>query len=205
MSKSDFDLMKNVLIHEIMQKSFKYDEGEGFTLASGRMSKFYFDMKPITMSGKGIHFISHMYEHLKTCNSLVFGGIQSGADPIASGLMLHFYYKERSSDINYSTSRMFSIRKESKSHGTKKYVEGDVVSGEEVVIVEDVITTGGSTIKAIKRAMDFGLIIKSILVVVDREEGGKENIKDFLIENEIGDVDIITLVKRSEVMEVYNK
>ncbi len=201
MNEKDYDLFKAVLINDIINKSFKYDPIKGFTLTSGKKSSYYFDMKPITMSGKGQHFISHMYDYIRTSDSIIFGGLQFGADPIAASLMMHYFYKETMP----TQAKMFSVRKEAKDHGTKKFIEGDVNPGNSVVIVEDVVTTGGSTIKAIERATDFGLKVESVLIIVDREEGGIENILKFAnSENRLLDFDVIPLIKRSEIMEVYN-
>jgi orotate phosphoribosyltransferase len=95
------------------------------------------------------------------------GGLTMGADPIAHAIALTSYLKGR--PIN-----AFSVRKAAKEHGAGGLVVGDVKPGDQVVILEDVITTGGSTLKAIAAAREFGLQVLEVLVLVDRQEGGLE-------------------------------
>ena len=95
------------------------------------------------------------------------GGLTMGADPISCSVAF-------ASHINKSDIGSFAIRKERKEHGMQKQVEGDVKQGDRVVIIDDVITTGGSTVKAIEAARREGLDIVKVIVLVDREEGGKE-------------------------------
>jgi len=97
------------------------------------------------------------------------GGLTLGADPIAYAVCLTSYLKGTS-------IKAFTVRKEPKGHGTKQWIEGDIKEGERVVIVEDVVTTGGSTIKAITRAQAAGLEVIKVVTLIDREEGGKEAI-----------------------------
>ncbi|MEM4589489.1 MAG: phosphoribosyltransferase family protein, partial [Thermoplasmata archaeon] len=88
--------------------------------------------------------------------------------------------------------------KESKDHGTKDLVEGEIKKGDEIIIVEDVITTGGSIIRAAKILRDYGAIVNKVLVVVDREEGGRENLSK---EN----LELISLIKVSSLLSKYGK
>ncbi|HDZ84088.1 MAG TPA: orotate phosphoribosyltransferase, partial [Nitrospirae bacterium] len=92
----------------------------------------------------------------------------------------------------------FVVRKEPKKHGTMLWVEGNVMKGESVVITEDVITTGGSTIKAIDRARKCGLKVLGVVVLIDRQEGGREAIE------KLG-VPVRTLLTREELLEAYKK
>ena len=112
-----------------------------------------------------------------------------GADPIANALSLISY--QRGNPI-----KSFIIRKDVKEHGTKSAVEGDVIPGERVVIIDDVITTGGSTMAAIERARAAGLVIDRVIALIDREEGGRENIERY-----VARVDAV--FTRSEIMSVY--
>jgi orotate phosphoribosyltransferase len=97
------------------------------------------------------------------------GGLTFGADPVSVAASFASYSSKK-------PFKAFSIRKEKKNHGISKWIEGDVKKGEKVVIVDDVATTGGSTIKAIQRAKSEGLDVVAAVILVDREEGGIENI-----------------------------
>ncbi|MGM0453973.1 MAG: orotate phosphoribosyltransferase, partial [Thermodesulfobacteriota bacterium] len=89
--------------------------------------------------------------------------------------------------------KAFSIRKTQKDHGIVKWIEGDLAKGERVAIVEDVVTTGGSTIKAIERAREEGLDVSSVVVLIDRQEGGMENIRKHV-------TDVSAIITRDELM-----
>ena len=97
------------------------------------------------------------------------GGLTLGADPIANALAVVSWQKGR-------PIKSFIVRKDVKDHGTKSAVEGNVAAGEKVVILVDVITTGGSTITAIEQARRAGLVVDRVITLIDREEGGRENI-----------------------------
>ena len=190
MVKQTFQEMKTRLAEIIIKKSFRYSENPPFTLASGGTSNYYFNCKPTTLDPEGMNLIGAiLFEMLSDADVSAAGGLTLGADPIANALSLISY--QRSKPI-----KSFIIRKEVKEHGTKSAVEGDVRPGEKVVIIDDVITTGGSTIRAIERARDAGLIIDRVIALVDREEGGREN-----IERHIARVDAV--FTRSEIMSVY--
>ena len=190
MVKQTLQEMKTRLAEIIMKKSFRYSENPPFTLASGGTSNYYFNCKPTTLDPEGMNLIGAiLFEMLSDADVSAAGGLTLGADPIANALSLISY--QRSKPI-----KSFIIRKEVKEHGTKSAVEGDVRPGEKVVIIDDVITTGGSTIRAIERARDAGLIIDRVIALVDREEGGREN-----IERHIARVDAV--FTRSEIMSVY--
>ncbi len=95
------------------------------------------------------------------------GGMSIGADPITAAVVTM-------SAVRNTPVLGFMVRKESKGHGTNQYIEGPVQPGQDVVIVEDVVTTGGSSLKAIERAEQFGLKVLGVLAVIDRMEGGAE-------------------------------
>jgi orotate phosphoribosyltransferase len=154
----------------ILQCSFKYSENPPFTLASGRQSNYYFNCKPTTLDPEGMNLIGEIiFDMLKDAPVTAAGGLTLGADPIANSLALISYQKGR-------PIKSFIVRKDVKDHGTKSAVEGNVQAGETVVIIDDVITTGGSTITAIEYARKAGLVIDRVIALIDREEGGKENI-----------------------------
>ena len=129
------------------------------------------DARPVTHNARGLALIGDIvFEMVKDLDIQAVGGLTLGADPMAHAVALTSYLKGR--PIN-----AFSVRKEAKGHGTGGQVVGDVQPGDKVVILEDVITTGGSTLKAVAAARDFGLQVVKVLVLVDREEGGREAVE----------------------------
>ncbi len=144
-------------------------------LASGRPSNFYIDCKQAVLTAEG-HFLVGTIVcdllHRSSPEVRAVGGLTMGADPIASAIATVSYQLGRPLDAFY-------VRKEPKGHGTQKWLEGDktVSAGTPVAIVEDVCTTGGSTLKAIERARLHGLDVRRVVALVDREEGGREAVE----------------------------
>lgn len=154
----------------ILERSFKYRDDPPFTLASGRQSNFYFNCKPTTLDPEGMNLIGEVvFEMLRDAPVTAAGGLTLGADPIANALAVISF--QRGKPI-----KSFIVRKDVKDHGTKSAIEGNVAAGERVVIIDDVITTGGSTITAIEQARRAGLAVDRVITLIDREEGGRENI-----------------------------
>jgi orotate phosphoribosyltransferase len=182
--------MKKRLIELILHKAFKYSEEPVFKLVSGRMSNYYFNCKAVTLHPEGMHLIGNLiYEMIRDSGAEGIGGLTLGADPIADAVAYTSYLKGRPVEA-------FVVRKSAKSHGTMQWVEGNVQKGNRVVIVDDVITTGKSTIEAIGKAVEAGLEIVKVVALVDRQEGGRENI-------EAMGLGVEAVVTREEVMEVY--
>ena len=162
--------MKQELIEIICKKSFKYTKEPSFKLVSGRMSQFYVNCKPTTLSPRGMYLVGHLvFENIKDLKPDGIGGLTFGADPMA--MATAFVSELKGRPVN-----AFSIRKAQKDHGIIRWVEGDMKPGQRVVIIDDVATTGGSTIKAIERAGSEGLDVIKAVILVDRQEGGLENI-----------------------------
>ncbi|MCG6535109.1 MAG: orotate phosphoribosyltransferase [Syntrophales bacterium LBB04] len=162
--------MKQRLAEIILEKSFRYREDPPFTLVSGRTSPYYFDCKPTTLNPEGMNLIGLIiFEMLSGADVTAAGGLTLGADPIANALSVISFQRGR-------PIRSFTVRKDVKDHGTKKAIEGDVKAGERIVVIDDVITTGGSTLTAIERARESGLIVERVIALIDREEGGREAI-----------------------------
>jgi orotate phosphoribosyltransferase len=132
-----------------------------FTLASGRTSSFYVDARITTMSAAG-QAVGWSVE--------LVGGLTMGADPVA-------YAIARASHAAPPEIDAFSVRKEVKSHGTARRIEGCFHGGAHVVVVEDVITTGASALAAIGAVTDAAALVSGVLAVVDREEGGRAAIE----------------------------
>jgi orotate phosphoribosyltransferase len=154
----------------ILERSFKYSDNPPFTLASGRQSNYYFNCKPTTLDPEGMNLIGEvLFDMLQDAPVTAAGGLTLGADPIANALAVVSWQKGR-------PIKSFIVRKDVKDHGTKSAVEGNVAAGEKVVILDDVITTGGSTITAIEQARRAGLVVDRVITLIDREEGGRENI-----------------------------
>jgi len=141
-----------------------------FTLASGRQSPFYVDARPTTMSARGLNLIGSLgLDAIRRAGwrpDLV-GGLTLGADPVAYAIAV-------ASDRSPPSIDGFTVRKEAKAHGTGRQIEGAFREGARVVVVEDVITTGGSALRAIDVVRQAGGKVDGILAVVDREEGGME-------------------------------
>jgi orotate phosphoribosyltransferase len=182
--------MKKRLTELILEKAFKYSEEPVFRLVSGRMSNYYFNCKAVTLHPEGMYLIGNIvYEMIKDLGVKGIGGLTLGADPISNAVAYTSYLKG-------TPIESFVVRKSAKSHGTMQWIEGNITKGDKVVIVDDVITTGKSTIEAITRAGEAGLEIVKVIALIDRQEGGRENIESrgFKVE---------AVVTRDEVMELY--
>jgi orotate phosphoribosyltransferase len=186
------DKMKKRLAEIILERSFRYSEDPPFTLSSGRKSPFYFDCKPTTLDPEGMNLIGRLvFDMLKDSPVTAAGGLTLGADPIANALSLISFQRGR-------PIKSFIVRKDAKGHGTKNRIEGNVKPGEQVAVIDDVVTTGASTITAIESAREAGLIVERAIVLIDREEGGMENIEALLDR-------VDTVLTRSEIMALYRK
>jgi orotate phosphoribosyltransferase len=141
-----------------------------FRLASGREASFYLDAKQVVLDAHGSMLVGRaILERLRSLGPLpaAVGGMSIGADPITSAVITM-------AGVEGLPLKGFMVRKEPKDHGTKKYVEGPVEPGQRVVIVEDVTTTGGSSLLAIDRVHEFGLIVERVVTVIDRLAGAKD-------------------------------
>jgi orotate phosphoribosyltransferase len=181
--------MKQELIALLCQKSFQYTPEPTFKLASGRLSRFYVNCKPATLSPRGMYLVGHlMFEAISDLAPQGVGGLTFGADPIAMATAF-------ASELKGQPINAFSIRKTQKDHGIAQWVEGDLTQGARVVVIDDVATTGGSTIKAIERAREQGLAVERAVVLVDRQEGGLDNIRRHV-------PDTRALITRDELLAV---
>jgi len=148
-----------------------YEQRE-VTLASGLKSNFYIDCKQTVLTAEGHYLVGSLFGRVlveKAPEVEAIGGVTMGADPLASAV----------STLSYIAGRplpAFYVRKEAKGHGTAAWLEGtkSLRPGMPVAILEDVVTTGGSALKAIARVREHGLKVAIILGIVDREEGGRE-------------------------------
>jgi orotate phosphoribosyltransferase len=156
-----------------------------FTLASGAKSNYYIDIKKASTNPKVLYLISQlMAERMQIDNIRPdrIAGVVLGSIPLAAALSL-------ATGIPY-----VMVRKEKKDHGTSKMIEGDLNPGDKVLVVEDVITTAGSSIQAIATLRENGAVVANAISVIDREGGGKENLAS-------AGVSLISLVKGSELLK----
>lgn len=181
------------LLNLIATLSFKLGD---FTLASGQKSDYYIDCRTTTLHAEGgrlagLVFYDLIREHIPQAEAV--GGLTMGADPLvsntasASAWALADYAEivELSSELELETGsepaptliQGFLVRKAEKSHGTGRRIEGFLKPGAQVVIVDDVCTTGGSTVTAIEAAREAGMIVAGVLCLVDREQGGRAHIE----------------------------
>jgi len=136
-------------------------------LSSGKTSNYYINGKRITLDPEGLSLVSGAFLDMLPAEAQAVGGLTLGADPIAAAVCLRAYQTGR-------RLRAFIVRKETKEHGTQSLLEGDLPYGSKCVVVEDVVTTGGSALKAIEALEEEGHTVLGVLALVDRQEGGTE-------------------------------
>jgi len=161
----NYNFNRAKLLKQLIEKSYKKGE---FTLASGKKSSHYLNCKPVSLNGEGLNLISDLFLELKDPRSKAIAGLTLGADPLVSGLIV----KAASQRLNLDG---LIIRKEIKKYGTKAGIEGpSLEEGTLVTVLEDVVTTAGSVIKAIKKLRENNYVVEEVLSLVDRQEGGYE-------------------------------
>jgi orotate phosphoribosyltransferase len=161
----DPSVAKEKLLRLLRLYSYRYDPAGGFRLASGNLSHFYVDCKATTMRGEAMDLVGGLVAAALPPDVHAVGGMTMGADPIAQATA--HYSSVRGRPLN-----AFSVRKEPKGHGLRKWIEGCADPGTAVAVVDDVVTTGGSTVDAIERCRADGLRVGAVVVLVDRQEGG---------------------------------
>jgi len=160
-----------------------------FTLASGKQSEYYIDARLTTMSPEGLSLIGPLaLSELRESGWAVdaIGGLTLGADPIA-------YAVSYASAAFGKPLRAFTVRKEAKSHGTGRQIEGPFRAGDRVAVIEDVITTGGSALRAIEAVRTARGTVAGVLALVDRGEGGRQAIEQ-------AGIAVISLVTAAELV-----
>ncbi|MCH2402279.1 MAG: orotate phosphoribosyltransferase [Pirellulales bacterium] len=156
---------KESLIELIRQQGLEFGD---FTLASGKKASYYLDCRKVTLDARGARLIAEgILELLGEAMPNAVGGMAIGADPITAAVITLAGLR----DIDL---KGFIVRKEAKQHGKGRAVEGPVTPGDRVVIVEDVVTTGGSSLRAIDQVEQFGLRVERVIAIIDRLEGGAE-------------------------------
>ena len=178
--------LKRRLARLLVAKSYR--EGD-FVLASGRRSDYYFDCRVTALHAEGSWLIGTLFNHmLSEMDIKGVGGMTMGADPLVAATTV----------ISHEQGRPLHgllVRKEAKGHGTGQYVEGlgNFSTGDRVAMLEDVVTTGGSLLKACDRIRDAGLSIVAVCAILDREEGGREKLRE-------AGYDLLALFTRAELV-----
>ena len=181
--------MKEELLE--LLKKYAYQKGE-FKLSSGKTSEHYINCKPVTLTGRGLTLSSLLL--LKEVETSYVGGLTLGADPLVSGVAL----------VSALDSRLVNgliVRKEAKGHGTQAWIEGLLPpEGTKVIVLEDVITTGGSAIKAATRLRDAGCVVERVVAIVDRQENKEAD--EFM---ESADLELRSLFTLDDVINAKNE
>lgn len=164
------DITRSELIELIKVKSLRFGD---FTLSSGVRSKYYIDCRKTTMSARGMKLIGELgllAIRLEDWRPAAVGGLTLGADPVS-------YAIAAASEKNPPVIDAFTVRKEPKAHGTRSSIEGCFPTNGSVVVIEDVVTTGASALRAIDAAVAAGAKVDGVVAVVDRAGGGVEAIE----------------------------
>ncbi len=185
--------MKERLMELIIRHAFRYSETPSFKLVHGGFSRFYFNCKLVTLDPEGQYLIGNLvYRSIRDLKVDAIGGLTLGADPIANAVAY-------TSWLEGHPVQSFVVRKKQKDHGIATLIEGKVKAGDRVVVVDDVVTTGGSTLQAIAACKDAGLEVVRAVVLVDRQElEGRENILKEVPEME-------SLVNRDEIFRLFKE
>ena len=169
-------------------KEDAYKKGD-FKLSSGKKSEHYVNCKPVTLQGDALMFSSWcMFECIEEdCDAV--GGLTLGADPLVAGVAMVSAIEERYLDG-------LIVRKEPKGHGTKAWIEGPTLApGSKVTVLEDVITTGGSSIQAAEKLRDAGYVVENVVAIINRQEGTEA---DDAMDD--ADLNLISLFKLEELI-----
>ena len=180
---SDPSTDRQVLLERLAREAYRHGQ---FTLASGRSSEHYVNCKPVALSGSGLALLSPAMLALVDNDAAAVGGLTLGADPLVSGVAMAAAQQGR--DLN-----ALIVRKQAKGHGTGAWLEGPLpASGALVTVLEDVVTTGGSSIQAVNQLKEAGYAVRRVVTIVDREEGGQEAMDQAGLE-------LVSLFRLSEV------
>jgi orotate phosphoribosyltransferase len=157
------------LLQLLRERSFRLGE---FRLASGATSSYYIDGKMTEVFSRGAHLIGEvLYERTKDLPIVAVGGLEAGAIPLATAAVISYHRHGREMEGFWVR---FWVRDQVKAHGTRKLVEGGLRAGARVAIVDDVITKGGSSLKAVRAVREMGCEVVQVLALVDRLQGAEE-------------------------------
>lgn len=162
---ADISTLRSALLNLVCTAAYK--EGD-FTLSSGKKSEYYINGKQVTLHAQGGLMVARLLLDMLPVGTIGVGGLTLGADPMVSAVSIAGAYENK-------PVTPLIIRKEAKGHGTRAYIEGPTLpEGSPIVILEDVVTTGASALKAVERLRDAGYVVNDILALVDRLQGGRE-------------------------------
>jgi len=154
---------RQLLLELLATRAYRHGN---FTLASGRTSSHYVNCKPVSLSGLGLALLSAQMLELVEPGAVAVAGLTLGADPLVSGVAQAAALAGQGLDA-------LIVRKEAKGHGTRAWLEGPLPEpGSRITVLEDVVTTGGSSLKAVKQLREAGYVIERVVTIVDRQEGG---------------------------------
>ena len=170
-------------------KSHAYKKGD-YTLSSGRKSEHYVNCKPVTLSSRGLTLSSVMLLEAVEKESVAVAGLTLGADPLVSGVAVVC-------GLDNIRVNALIVRKEAKGHGTQAYIEGPLPEkGATITVLEDVITTGGSAIQAVKRLRDAGYTVNRVAAIVDRQEDGEADTA-----MKLAGLELVSIFKLDDIVE----
>jgi orotate phosphoribosyltransferase len=156
---------RQLLLERLAERAYRHGT---FTLASGRSSDHYVNCKPVSLSGEGLALLGEQLLAEVEGEAVAVAGLTLGADPLVSAVALQAALAGR-------TLNALIVRKEAKGHGTGAWLEGPLpTAGSTVTVLEDVVTTGGSSLKAVTQLREAGYTVNRVVTIVDRQEGGLE-------------------------------
>ncbi len=191
--KTELDKDRERLLELLASRAYLYRPDKPFTLASGALSDYYLDARIVTWDPEAKPLIGALVFREIDGRADAVGGLTLGADPIAGAVA--YYSQEVGRPI-----RAFTVRKQLKEHGTGRWLEGSVRPGDRVAIVDDVVTTGTSTLDAIDRCRQSGHEIAAVVILIDREEGGLERVR-----GSVPRVPCVTLFTRGEIEPIAKR
>ncbi len=159
------------LLTMLAERAYQYRPEQPFTLSSGALSDYYLDARVVTWDPEAKPLIGALVFEAIAGRADAAGGLTLGADPIAGAVA---YYSQTVG----APIRAFTVRKQAKAHGMARAIEGSIRPGDRVAVVDDVVTTGTSTLDAIDRCQQAGYTITAVVILVDREEEGLARIRE---------------------------
>lgn len=179
------------LVEMLADRAYSHSE-RPFKLVAGGESNHYIDCKKVTLCSEGQFIIGRLI--LDKIETSYIGGLTFGADAIATAVAAASFFDTKR--IN-----AFSVRKNIKDHGTGSWIEGDIIPGSRVTVAEDVVTTGASTIKALGRLLSLGYVPTQVVVLVQREKSGVQNIVEYLLEQNGIDPSVETITSLDKILD----
>ena len=166
------DQLRDDLLKMIKEKAYRKGE---FKLSSGKTSEHYVNCKPVILNSKGLWITSHLLLKTIEHDAKAVAGLTLGADPLVSGVAFASFQFWNNTNPKFMVDGALIVRKEPKGHGTQAWIEGPVLpEGSKVTVLEDVVTTGESSMFAVEKLRDAGYIVERVVCVVNRQEGGRE-------------------------------